>query len=224
MLEELQLSAVGGIDRATLHFSSGLTAVTGESGAGKSSLVRGLEMILGKRASISSIHSGDSTAVTDAFFYVDSPLPDLDEALQPADASFALRREFSRNGRGKCSIQGQTVPLNTLCEVAPRLIAIQSQFAQLELLDPELQMSILDACGGKKLKETAAELELYFYKVIDCEKQVRLAKAHEKEVLKKYSSYNEVAPFLEKLSQEAETEEVLNEEYEATERDRKSVV
>ena len=51
MLDELRLTSVGGIARAELSFGSGLTAVTGESGAGKSSLVRGLELVCGRRGS-----------------------------------------------------------------------------------------------------------------------------------------------------------------------------
>ena len=66
MLEELRLSSVGGIAHAALKFGAGLIAVTGESGAGKSSLVRGLEMVCGKRSSSSTIRAGDETAIAEA--------------------------------------------------------------------------------------------------------------------------------------------------------------
>ena len=127
MLEELRLTSVGGIAEASLEFGPGLTAVTGESGAGKSSLVRGLELISGKRASAGSIRAGDETAVAEAFFGVTERIEGLDEALQPSDRSFSMKRELSRSGRGKSSIQGRTVPLNLIAETAPSLITIQSQ-------------------------------------------------------------------------------------------------
>ena len=80
MLEELRLASVGGIAEATLNFGAGLIAVTGESGAGKSSLVRGLELVCGKRASAGSIRAGDETAAAEAFFGVDTDIDGLDDS------------------------------------------------------------------------------------------------------------------------------------------------
>ena len=217
MLEELRLVSVGGIDRAVLSFGSGLTAVTGESGAGKSSLVRGLELLCGKRGSSSAIRSGDTSAIAEAFFSVSEPLSNLEESLQPQDGSLALRRELSRSGRGKCAIQGQTVPLNTLAETAPKLLAIQSQFAQIELLDGERQMAILDACGGEQVAQTKARLEKAFHQVLDCERKLRGVKQHEKEILSTYGAVTEIAPYLDRLKPEPDSEERLNEEYGETE-------
>ena len=172
MLEELRLASVGGIAEATLNFGAGLIAVTGESGAGKSSLVRGLELVCGKRASAGSIRAGDETAAAEAFFGVDTDIDGLDDALQPRDGSFSMKRELSRSGRGKSSIQGRTVPLNVLADTAPSLITIQSQFAQLELLDPERQLRILDACGGRELRDCRTRLETLFYHVLDLERLI----------------------------------------------------
>lgn len=195
MLEELKLISVGGIGQTSLNFGAGLTAVTGESGAGKSSLVRGLELVCGKRSSGGTIRAGDETAVAEAFFYQPGRLEGVGEELQPQDCSLALRRELSRSGRGKCSVQGQTVPLNTVLELAPRLITIQSQFAQLELLDPDRQLKILDACGGDELKETKARLEKEFHEVLDCERELRRNKQREQEITSAYGALSEIAPF-----------------------------
>ena len=85
MLEELKLISVGGIGHVSLRFGSGLTAVTGDSGAGKSSLVRGLELVCGKRSSGGTIRVGDETAVAEAFFYQPDRLEGVGEELQPQE-------------------------------------------------------------------------------------------------------------------------------------------
>jgi DNA repair protein RecN (Recombination protein N) len=222
MLDELQLCSVGGIKRAALTFSRGLVAVTGESGAGKSSLVRGLELLSGRRSTAGTIRAGDDMAVAEAFFNVEAPLEGLeDEKLQPQDRSFCLKRELSRSGRGKCSIQGQTVPLNLLAEVAPKLISIQSQFAQFELLDEDRQLKILDACGGVKLAETKKHLGKVFADVLALERQLRDARQREQEITSSYGAVAEISPYMERLKLTPESEEALNRDYETTERELK---
>ncbi len=221
MLDELRLVSVSGIKSATLIFGGGLIAVTGESGAGKSSLVRGLELICGRRNSGSPIHSGDDTALAEGFFSVDGRLDGLEESMQPQDGSICLRRELSRAGRGKSSIQGQTVPLNLLSETAPKLISIQSQFAQLELLAPDRQLEILDACGGAELAATKARLEKVFHEVIDCERSLRAARTREQEIVGRYGEISQIAPLLKRLQLTLESEERMNADYEAAERELK---
>lgn len=219
MLDELKIASVGGIENADLTFSEGLTVVTGESGAGKSSLVRGLELVCGKRSRTESIRAGDETASVEAFFYVPDEISGLDADFQPQDGSLSLRRELSRTGRGRCAIQRRTAPLSTLTETASRLMSIQSQFAQLELLDPQRQLDILDSFGGEKLIAARRRLETLFNALIDGEKELRRVKAHEAEVLEKYGSLEELTPLLENISLSEASEERLESDYEETERE-----
>ena len=219
MLDELRLTSVGGIARAELSFGSGLTAVTGESGAGKSSLVRGLELVCGRRGSAGTIRAGDDTAVAEAFFYVSGAIGGLDDDLQPQDCSFSLKRELSRSGRGKSAVQGRTVPLNVLADAARTLITIQSQFAQLELLDPERQLAMLDACGGQPLRECRVRLETLFAQVLDYERELRQNRAREKTVTETYGELTAIAPILSRLKLEPDSEAKLTAQYEADERE-----
>ena len=219
MLDELRLTSVGGIARAELSFGSGLTAVTGESGAGKSSLVRGLELVCGRRGSAGTIRAGDDTAVAEAFFYVSGAIGGLDDDLQPQDCSFSLKRELSRSGRGKSAVQGRTVPLNVLADAACTLITIQSQFAQLELLDPERQLAMLDACGGRPLRECRVRLETLFAQVLDYERELRQNRAREKTVTETYGELTAIAPILSRLKLEPDSEAKLTAQYETDERE-----
>lgn len=221
MLEELNIKSIGGIEKAKLNFSEGFTVVTGESGAGKSSLVRGLELVCGKRSHSGLIRAGDEVASVEAFFYVPFNLPCLDSDLEPQDCSLSLKRELSKTGRGRCMIQRQTVPLNTLSETAACLMSIQSQFAQLELLNPQRQLDILDACGGNELSEVKQRLETLFYQIIDDEKTLRKAKLRESQILSEYKDFEEISGILENLSLTPDSEESLNSNYEETEHELK---
>ena len=98
------------------------------------------------------------------------------------------------------------MPLNTVLEIAPRLLTIQSQFAQIELLDPDRQLKILDACGGEELKATKARLEKEFYEVLDCERELRRNKQREQEIASAYGALAEIAPFLERAGLQPDSE------------------
>ncbi len=213
MLDELRLVSVGGIERATLRFGPGLTAVTGESGAGKSSLVRGLELICGKRGSQGTLRAGDEKATAEAFFCVKGRIEGLEEELQPRDCSFSMRREISRSGRGRCSVQGRTVPLNVMADFSPSLISIQSQFAQLSLLDSDRQKTMLDACGGQALLESRRRLEGLFEMALDDERALRGSRQREREITEKYGGLAEIVPILERLKLGPDGEEKISAEY-----------
>ena len=101
MLERLSIRNVGGISRSELSFGEGFTVVTGESGAGKSSIVRAIELASGKRGQVALIRAGEEEAAVDAIFVMGMPdlrLPDLEEDMQPAEGSFFARRSLSRSG------------------------------------------------------------------------------------------------------------------------------
>ncbi len=219
MLDELRLVSVGGVARASLRFAPGLTAVTGESGAGKSSLVRALELVSGKRSSAGTLRAGDENAVAEAFFSARGRIEGLDDDLQPRDGSFSMRRELSRSGRGRCSVQGRTVPLSVIADAAPALISIQSQFAQLALLDQDGQMKMLDACGGAELSACRRRLETLFSRVLDDERALRGNRLREREVTEKYGALEEIGPVLERLKLEPDSEERLSGEYAAAEKE-----
>ncbi len=216
MLEELWLKSVGGVDQARLHFSPGLTVITGESGAGKSSLVRALELISGKRAQSAVIRGGDEEASVEAFFLVAGLFSDVEEVFQPQEGSFCVRRELSRTGRGKAFIQGTPVPLNRIAEMTSGLISIQSQFAQLELLSTEQQLRIMDGCGGVELLETRRKLEELFYSIISDERDLRQIRQREQQILESYGQADELAQFLNRSSLVPESESLLSKEYAQT--------
>jgi len=158
MLSELIVSNIGGIKDATLNFRGNFIAITGESGAGKSSLVRALELASGKRAQSAQIRAGVDEAEVQAVLEMDGPVPSLPDDLQPQEGFMVIRRLVSSTGRARSYLQERPVPLNIVNSALSNVIAIQSQFAQLGLLEPSRQVEMLDNSGGPELKEIRSRL------------------------------------------------------------------
>ena len=171
MLEELSIRGIGGIKSASLAFGGEFIVITGESGAGKSSLVRALEFISGRRAQANHIRSADDSCEAEAVL-TSAPVEGLEERYQPQENSLIARRTFARSGKGRCTLQGQNAPLTVLIKAMERNIVIQSQFAQLSLLEPARQLELVDSCGGAQTSALLAKLDETFTAALAAEKQI----------------------------------------------------
>jgi DNA repair protein RecN (Recombination protein N) len=161
MIEELCVHKIGGIISASLTFEGDFIVITGESGAGKSSLVRAFEFISGRRAQTAAIHAGFDEASVEAVWGVERDGERL-----------ITKRSISRQGKGKCLIHGEPATVAQLLAESERMIEIQSQFAQLNLLDSSRQLDLVDSCGGGELLETRESLAALFPKMLSAEKEI----------------------------------------------------
>jgi DNA repair protein RecN (Recombination protein N) len=191
MLEELHVRHVGGIASAVLRFRAGFIAITGESGAGKSSLVRALEFVSGKRAQTSMIQMGKEEAEVQALLAVDR-IKGLPEGCSPQEGTLVVRRVLSRSGRGKSYIQGNPVPLHFLARSLEGVVEIQSQFAHLNLLDPGQQMEMLDVFGGQKVLEIRRELGRTIAEALEREREIALIRRRRAELEERYENLEEL--------------------------------
>lgn len=151
MLDCLQIRDFVIADRLELIFDSGLQALTGETGAGKSIIVDALGLILGDRADSALIRQGAERAEIVAHFDLNR-LPGVRDWLAERDlengGDCLIRRVITPNGRSRGYINGSLQPLNLLRELGEQLVDIHSQHAHQSLLKREIQRELLDARGG----------------------------------------------------------------------------
>ncbi|MES9946016.1 MAG: DNA repair protein RecN [Candidatus Thiodiazotropha sp.] len=151
MLIEIQVRNLAIVSSMELELQDGLTALTGETGAGKSILIDALGLALGERADNNLIRAdSDRTEVTAVFDL--TSLPEAIEWLRQQELDEAdeciLRRSLNRQGPSKAYINGRTVPLQQLQELSAHLVEIHGQHAHQSLLKSSRQRRLLDAYGG----------------------------------------------------------------------------
>ena len=161
MLVSLEIRDVVLIDRLVLRFQPGLSALTGETGAGKSILLDAMGLVLGARGDSGLLRQGASQAVVTASFDLPPSHPVmalLRENDMPDDEGLILRRTLTSDGRSRAAVNDQSVSIGLLRQIGGRLVDIHGQFDQHGLLDPATHGPLLDAFGGHQqaLAATAA--------------------------------------------------------------------
>ena len=163
MLGDLQVKNFAIIERLSLSFSEGLNILSGETGAGKSIIIGALEMLFGSRARTDIIKNGKEAAYIEASYFIE--LPDtlksiLKEAGVEIDPEMLLlSREIRRNGRNRCRINGQLVPLKLIKNVSEFLVDIHGQHEHQNLLQNSYHIELLDELLPGDIKEKLLIIE-----------------------------------------------------------------
>jgi DNA repair protein RecN (Recombination protein N) len=162
MLTHIQVRNLAIVDEVEVEPARGMTALTGETGAGKSILVDALGLVLGDRTDSSVIRVGCERAEISAGFSVHGNDPVkawLAEQDLDMDGECQLRRIINREGRSRGYINGQPVPMQSLRELGEQLVDIHGQHEHQSLLRTAVQRELLDAFGGhQSLLDKVADL------------------------------------------------------------------
>lgn len=165
MITSLKISNYALIEHLDISFDSGMTCITGETGAGKSILMGGLGLVLGKRVDMSVLKDNQKKCVIEASFLIDKyNLKDFFEAYGlDYEAETLLRREIIPSGKSRAFINDTPVNLDVLGRLSEVLIDVHSQMENQSLFKNEYQFLVLDAIAGNQetLKEYKNKLREY---------------------------------------------------------------
>ncbi|MGW4205767.1 DNA repair protein RecN [Streptomyces sp. NPDC004726] len=148
----MRIRSLGVIDDAVVELSPGFTAVTGETGAGKTMVVTSLGLLLGGRADPALVRSGAKSAVVEGRIRVRAGASAAVRAEEAGaefeDGALLISRTVSAEGRSRAHLGGRSVPVGLLAELADELVAVHGQTDQQGLLRPSRQREALDRYAG----------------------------------------------------------------------------
>lgn len=203
MLAQLYIKNYALIDELDVSFDEGLTIITGETGAGKSILLGGLSLVLGKRVDFSNIKNSDNKSIIECTFNIEAY--NLESLFATYDLEYEqqtiIRREVLPSGKSRAFVNDSPVTLAVLDALGQQLIDIHSQHETLSLTDDTFQFQIIDALAQSHdvLKEYKETLAAY----IKNQKELESLQNQQQQSKKDYD-YNSF------LLQEIEEAQVLN--------------
>lgn len=203
MLAQLYIKNYALIDELDVSFDEGLTIITGETGAGKSILLGGLSLVLGKRVDFSNIKNTDNKSIIECTFNIEAY--NLESLFATYDLEYEqqtiIRREVLPSGKSRAFVNDSPVTLAVLDALGQQLIDIHSQHETLSLTDDTFQFQIIDALAQSHdvLKEYKETLAAY----IKNQKELESLQNQQQQSKKDYD-YNSF------LLQEIEEAQVLN--------------
>lgn len=192
MIEEIFIRNLGVIGEARLPLGPGFTAVTGETGAGKTMVVTALGLLLGERSDSSVLRVGGGAAIVEGRWLVDSHGA-VAERVRDAggdldDGELILARSISEDGRSRATVGGRTSPVSVLSELGEQLVVVHGQSDQVRLRSATAQREALDRFAGQPLASSLGEYRSTFERwqanqgeldVLEAERELRTREAEE---------------------------------------------
>jgi DNA repair protein RecN (Recombination protein N) len=166
VIEEISIRDLGVIGEARLPLGPGFTALTGETGAGKTMVVTALGLLLGERSDSAAIRSGSAQAVVEGRWLIDPDGP-VAERVRDAGgeldgAELILGRSVSPEGRSRAVVGGRSAPVGVLSEVGQQLVIVHGQSDQVRLRSATAQREALDRFAGVELAPLLEEYQAVY--------------------------------------------------------------
>jgi len=155
VIEEIFIRNLGVIGEARLPLGPGFTAITGETGAGKTMVVSALGLLLGERSDAAAIRSGSAQAIVEGHWLIDDTGA-VAERVRDAggdldDGELIIGRSISAEGRSRATVGGRTTPVSVLGEIGEQLVVVHGQSDQIRLRSATAQREALDRFAGAEL-------------------------------------------------------------------------
>ena len=186
MLEDLIIENFAIIEKIELQFETGMSVLTGETGAGKSIIIDALSMLTGGRASSEMVRHGNKKATLQAVFSLPKN-EQLYKLLTEAGIDFddnelIIYRELTQNGRSTIRVNSVLVNLKTLAMIGSFLVDIQGQNDTQQLLNQDEHLPLLDAFGGKKLSQVRSDYGHTFQEFRSITTRIRKLQSSRREI------------------------------------------
>ncbi|MBP9639225.1 MAG: DNA repair protein RecN [Enterococcus sp.] len=177
MLLELTIKNFAIIPFLHIDFHQGMTALTGETGAGKSIIIDAMGLLAGGRSSSDYIRHGEEKCLLEGVFEWPTQ-PEFfalmeELGIDQSESFLIVQRDMSRSGKNICRLNGRAIPLVQLRRVGTYLVDIQGQNEHQELLQPEKHLSLMDHFGSKAFKQ---QLKVYQEHYSDYQKLLKKAR------------------------------------------------
>lgn len=166
MIEEISIRHLGVIGEARLPLGPGFTALTGETGAGKTMVVTALGLLLGDRADTGAIRSGSGQALVEGHWHIDERGPVADRVRDAGGdldgGALILSRSISQEGRSRAVVGGRSTPVGVLNEIGQQLVVVHGQSDQIRLKSATAQREALDRFAGPELASVLGDYQEVF--------------------------------------------------------------
>ncbi len=214
MLTQLSINNYALINHLSIDFSSGLSIITGETGAGKSILLGALGLVLGNRADLSSLKDTSTKCIVEAKVAISNySLQDFFTSVDlDYEAETIIRREILPSGKSRAFVNDTPVTLNILNELRSKLIDVHSQHQTMQLSDASFQFEILDALA--KNTDRIASYKRGFIQLSSLKKELLSLEAAQKEANKQYDYNLHLFTELEDADIKADEQSALEEKLE----------
>ena len=160
MLRELKIENLAIIDELDIEFEKGFIVLTGETGAGKSIILSGINLLIGEKASVDMIRDGEENLVAQGVFDVDEEQKKKLEAMgiDIDGDEIIIRRSYSRSGKARAFVNNVRITLADLKEIASTLVDIVGQHSHQMLLNKNNHIKLLDSFLSKDEKDLKENL------------------------------------------------------------------
>lgn len=170
MLRELTIENLAIIQKLDLEFDNRLVALTGETGAGKSIILNGINLLIGEKAFSEMIRDGEDYLLAQGVFEVNDTQAStlIEMGIEVEEGELIVQRRFEKNGKGKAFVNGRRVPLSSLKEIMGTLVDLVGQHSHQLLLDSKYHINLIDRflpAKGLELKKELEEVVHSYHKI-----------------------------------------------------------
>ena len=216
MLRELKIENLAIIDELDLEFGDGLIVLTGETGAGKSIILSGINLLIGEKASVDMIRDGEDHFLAQGVFEINEEQAEELSArfgIDVEDNEVIVRRYFDRNSRGKVYVNGVRVSLTNLKEIMGTLVDIVGQHSHQMLLNKNNHVRLLDKFLGEEGKELRGNINRVYLKYKEVSNKIDEIEKNRQEAIEKREFYEFQLNEINRVAPEVDEDNRLEEEY-----------